>query len=54
MSIAFIKSPAYAHEDEYRMIMINPAVAGQLPASVEVLQFSDPRIADAIVASGTF
>lgn len=54
MGTAFVKSTAYQHEDEFRLLLINPKAAGRLDESADFLVFNDPRIAAAITDVGTF
>ncbi|MDW9902068.1 hypothetical protein GOA77_09355 [Sinorhizobium meliloti] len=54
MGTAFVKSPAYQHEDEFRLLLINPKAVGRLDDSADALVFKDPRIAATITAAGTF
>lgn len=54
LSSIFVKSHSYQHEDELRMILVDPSEAGNLPKTAEAIFLEDARIADAIVDSGTF
>lgn len=52
LGTAFVKSPAYAHEEEYRLLLVAPQGVGALAAGTDALEFRDSRIADAIVHHG--
>ncbi|RVH50686.1 DUF2971 domain-containing protein [Sinorhizobium meliloti] len=54
LGISFVKSHAYQHEEEYRLILSDPAKLGRLSEDTGVWQVTDARIAAAIVASGVF
>lgn len=54
MGTAFVKSQAYEHENEFRLLLINPKAVGSLDTTADYLVLEDPRIAAAITASGTF
>ncbi|RVG30688.1 DUF2971 domain-containing protein [Sinorhizobium meliloti] len=54
MGTAFVKSQAYEHENEFRLLLINPKAVGSLDTTADYLPLEDPRIAAAITASGTF
>lgn len=53
LSTAFIKSPAYQHEEEYRLLLIDPRKPGQLEGR-EMIEFKHGSIVDAIVDMGEF
>lgn len=55
LSIAFIKSTTFAHENEYRLLLLDPSGPGGLADNMEnhVIHESS-AIAASIVASGTF
>lgn len=54
LDAAFVKANAYQHEEEYRLLIIDPSAAGRLPHDTKPLFLDDPRIAAAVVASGRF
>lgn len=55
LGVTFVKSVRYEHEEEYRMLLVDPSALGQLPTDKgKLLEFNDPRIAAAIAASGCF
>lgn len=54
LATAFVKSPAYQHEDEYRLLLIDPTRAGQQCLTAPPISFVDARIAEAIIAVGEF
>lgn len=54
LSTAFVKNPAYEHEEEFRILIIDPAHAGGLHKETKARIFEDKRIANSIVASGVF
>lgn len=54
MGTAFIKSLAYEHEDEFRLLAIHPGRLGCLEEGTQALIFEDTRIASAITDHGTF
>jgi hypothetical protein len=54
LGITTVKSPNYKHEDEYRMLLVDPEKLGILPPDTPYLFLKDSRIADTIVASGSF
>lgn len=53
MSTAFVKSPAYLHEEEFRMLLVDPKRLGQL-TDAESMEFKHRSITDAIVDTGEF
>lgn len=50
----FVKSRDYEHEDELRIILLDPAKAGLLPEEAEHVILNDHRIASAIIDHGHF
>lgn len=54
LAVAFVKSELYRHENEYRMLIVDPQSAAILPESTPPLERTDPRIAEAIADIGTF
>lgn len=53
LSTAFIKSPAYQHEEEYRLLLIDPRKPGQLEGQ-EMMAFQHGSIVNAIIDTGEF
>lgn len=54
LGTSFVKSTAYEHEEEFRMLVIDPSKAGQLAEDIKHLLIQDPRIAGAIIEHGHF
>ena len=54
LDAAFIKPSAFAHEDELRILIIDPSSPGGLDESSGPISFKDSRIAAAITDYGTF
>ncbi|MFC2967727.1 hypothetical protein [Acidimangrovimonas pyrenivorans] len=54
LGTAFVKSKDYMHEEEVRMLLIDPRNAGGLDERAEPLEFEDPRIAAAVIDHGRF
>ncbi len=55
LSIAFVKSPNFAHEDEYRLLLIDPSGPGGLPDNTGSLVVRESNaIAASIVHSDTY
>ncbi|MBX4949453.1 hypothetical protein HJA95_07595 [Rhizobium binae] len=54
LSIAFVKAPAYEHELEFRLLLLDAASPGGLPSNTAPLFLQDPIIAECIVDSGKF
>lgn len=54
LGTAFFKPPAFKHEYEFRMLIIDPKAAGRLHENANAKDFNDPQIARAIVATGMF
>lgn len=54
LNTAFVKSPAYEHEAEQRVIFTNASSLGRLPVATARIFLDDPRIADAIVSINEF
>lgn len=50
----FIKSADYSHEEEVRLVLIDPNRVGLLDESIAEQVFMDDRIKDSIVDKGTF
>lgn len=52
LEIAFVKSPRFSHEDEYRLLLINPDAAGSLGRDAKDIEIEEnERIAAAIRVS---
>ncbi|MGR3622435.1 hypothetical protein [Pseudophaeobacter sp.] len=54
LDTSFVKSRAYEHEEEVRMLVIDPSKAGQLAEDIKLLPIQDPRIAGAVIEHGHF
>ncbi|WP_281976588.1 DUF2971 domain-containing protein [Pseudorhizobium flavum] len=54
LGTTFVKAMEYQHEDEFRLLIVDPERVGRLPREASYHLFEDSRISDAIVASGTF
>ncbi|WP_234889950.1 DUF2971 domain-containing protein [Sinorhizobium medicae] len=53
LGTAFIKSPAYQHEEEYRLLLLDPRKPGQLEGQ-ETMAFQHGSIVNAIIDTGEF
>ncbi|MBX4912784.1 hypothetical protein [Rhizobium bangladeshense] len=54
LSIALVKAPAYAHELEFRLLLLDAASPGGLPSNTAPLFLPDAIIAECIVDFGRF
>lgn len=54
LGTAFVKPSNYAHEEEIRLILLDPARAGNLPKNTGSVSWVDARIAASIVDHGPF
>jgi hypothetical protein len=55
LGIAFVKSPKFSHEDEYRLLFVNPNNPGGLDEKAETTVISeDQGIAAAITESSYY
>ena len=51
---AFVKSTDYNHEEEIRLLLVDPKNIGGLAEDTKELILNDPRIADSIIDHGIF